>query len=262
MITALRAELVLLTRRGILVGGGLATMVLAVLGTAVGFLTEGDGGGPMGGDRAAGTASTGTAALETASGIVDGITNTTGLLAVVTLVIAVLAVANEYSHGTLRNLLIRHPNRPSLLGGKLLGIALAATAAAATATVVAIIAAFGFAAANGVDTAAWTTAAGASAVFEAFGTLTLVNLTAACIGATLAVVTRSPAPALGIGIGWVLLGEQLVGSLASASDWLPIHLAEQVGAGVTAATVAALTAWAALLIGGAMWLFTTRDVDN
>ncbi len=263
MIAAMRSELIKLSRRTSMIGTGLATIAIAGLGTVVPYLTDTSGGG---GPLARTSGATGPAALATASGSVQGVVDVSKLLGVVVLVLAALAVTNEYTYGTLKNSLVRHPDRPSLLRGKIAAIALNATALAVLAVVAGFVVSLIAGSINGTDMSAWTSAAGLGEIASALGAVLVSNLTFACLGVTLGVLLRSPALAVGIGLGWILIGEQLVGSLTSFSDWLPGQLVSGLGSGTTdiglASGLIGVTVWIVGLVLIATAVFTTRDLDT
>lgn len=190
------------------------------------------------------------------------------LLGVVVLVLAALSVANEYTHGTLKNLLVRHPNRATLIGGKFSALAINAAALALWASIVGVATSFVLGPLNDVDIAQWTSTSGLASVTTTAVSLLLSNLAYASIGALLAVILRAPANAIGIGVAWVLLGEQLIGSLVDAvvdvSAWLPGTLASglvgdsELG---TMSSTLALAAWATTLVAIAITAFTRREVE-
>lgn len=264
MITALRAQLIVLNRRTLVFGTAAATAFVAVLGTAVGYLAlGGDGrvGGPLS-HIGAGRTST-IDLLQSTSGWVEGVRGMVPLIGAIALVVAALSIAEEYSHGTWRNLLVRHPDRRSLLLGKMAALALVGTAVATFAVVVGAAVSFPLAWINDIDTSAWLTTNGVGALATTVGWVALATLFFATFGAGLAVWFRSPAPAVGIGLGWALLGEQLVGALTSLGDWLPSSLAS----GLTQGTLdtsnvigaIALLAWTAALTVAAAVLFAARE---
>ncbi len=268
MIPSLRSEFVKLSRRGVVVGTGCATAGVALLGTAIPYITgttSDGGGGPM---SSASTTEPGLASLSNDDGAIQGIATISKLLGVVVLVLVALSVANEYTHGTLKNLLVRHPKRATLLGGKLGALAISATTLALWATVIAVAASFALAPLNDVHIAQWTTASGIASIGTAAIGLVASNLAYASIGALLAVLLRAPATAIGIGVAWALLGEQLIGSLidavADVSAWLPGSLASGLvdtsDLGRISSSLA-LAAWVAGFTAMAIFVFSQREVD-
>lgn len=268
MLRVIRSEFIKLGRRGSLIATVAATAAITVLGTAIPYLTNGTGGGgPFGGGSSQGStsadaASTGAAALEVADGAFSGLADVSKLLGAVALVVAALAVANEYAHGTLKNLLVRQPNRLTLLGGKLTAIGLYVAALGALAATVAIPVSYAFAATHDVSTDTWAL----TEVFSAAGELVASNLVYAAIGGTLAVLLRSSSTAIGLGVGWALLGEQLIGSLVDIDTSLPGQLATGLTGGSEAMSTSGLLTGLAIWIAGlttvALVAFHRREVTS
>lgn len=259
MINTIRSEFIKLGRRATVIGSVLPTVAIVLLGTAIPYLASGNAtsGGPLsrvgdGTDDA--TAASTTSSLEVANGAFSGLVDVSKLLGAIVLVLAALAVANEYSHGTWKNLLIRQPRRLTLMGGKLVAVGLAAAALALAATLVAVPIAYLMAAGNDVSTSTWEL----TQVLPTAAGLVMSNLAYATIGASLAVLLRSAATAIGIGLAWALLAEQLIASLASIQNVLPGQLAGAVTG--NSATMSALSAgtWIAAWIAGLSSLALTR----
>src|SRR4029077_15119436 len=134
---------------------------------------------------------------------------------------AAFAFSTEFSGGTLRNLLVRQPRRLTLFAGK--GVVVAALIAGfvvlsyAVAFPVALVTAPHY----GVSTSLWTTSSGVGAVLAGGGELVLSTLGDRDIGALLAVLLRSPAPAIVAGLAYVFAVEGLLtNSFASLSSVL------------------------------------------
>src|ERR1017187_7981672 len=82
------------------------------------------------------------AQLAHASGLSEGLTQSGVLLGAVAFSMAAFQFGGEFSHGTLRNLLVRQPRRSVLMGGKCLAVLSFLVGALAVATMVGICAAF------------------------------------------------------------------------------------------------------------------------
>ncbi len=142
-----------------------------------------------------------TATLQHADGIVHGVGDATQFLGIVAVVVFAFSIASEYSYGTLRNLLVRQPRRLVLLGGSYLAMAAFVALAAVLATVVTAGVSLALAPSNGIDTAAWTS--GSHLITEplkAAANTSLAMIGYGTIGAALAIVLRSPAAAIGVGV--------------------------------------------------------------
>ena len=133
------------------------------------------------------------------------------MLSVVAFVLVAGSMSAEYSQGTLKVLLARDPVRLRLLAGKAAallafagaGILLAGIAQAGVATLMAAV--------RGIDFGAWWTAAN----LEDALLLLLRLVGAACVwgllGLMLAILLRSAPAAIGIGIGYTIIVESLLG---------------------------------------------------
>jgi hypothetical protein len=149
-------------------------------------------------------------AVADASGWLIGVRGASSLLGIVALVLFASNIGGEYKQGTLRSLLAGEPRRLRLLGGKVVALSSLVAVAVAASVVAGLLAAFGFGALFGIDSSAWLSGDGLLAGLQAF-----VNVTIACIGwgvlgALLALLLRTSAAAIGIGVGYLLVGEALL----------------------------------------------------
>ncbi len=215
MLNAFRSEWVKLKRPSVLWGVLGAMAGFAVLASALvvtGSFAGGDG--PF--------SATGVADLASAEGVASGLGLAAQFIGIVALVTAAWMVAREFGDGTIRNLLIRMPERMRLAAGKFGALASLLAAGVAIAAVAAVIGAFVSAAGRGVDTGAWVSLDGLVAVAEGTGQLLLSTLGWAALGAFLGLVLRSGALAVGVGLAWMLPIEGLLGaSIGDAGDLLP-----------------------------------------
>jgi hypothetical protein len=187
---------------------------------------------------------------------------------VVALAVFATAVGMEYSNGTLRNLLVRQPDRLRFLAGKLLALASFITLAAVVAYGVALATALLLAPSHGVSTSAWFTAAGLRSLLSAGGDMLLATLAWGAIGAILAIILRSTAIAIVSGLAYGLVVENLLNAAWSAGKhWLPGQLIDVILQGGTSSVaygsallLVGLHLLAALILAGS--LFRLRDVAN
>jgi len=260
-----------LRRPALLLGTYGALAAVAALITTVTFVyatatpsattTNGPGGGPPG-------AGTTTAELAQSSGLLAGLTGAISLLGIVAVCIAASQLAGEYSQGTLRNLLIRRPQRLQLLGGAwaavvtfMVGaVVVAAAAAAVTALVVAPM--------EGISTAAWFTPSGWSASWSALGESALAITGYTLLGAVLGLVMRAPVAAVAVGVGWLLALENvLAGVISGSGRWMPGRLLSAIAAGGSSdaglsTALATSGAYLAIALASAAVLFSRRDVTT
>jgi ABC-2 type transport system permease protein len=263
MLGAFSSEFVKLRRRSMLawgLGGGLVFTVLATVFTI---------------ERATKTVEFGRghgfrvtiAQLSQPDGLVHGIVDISNLVGIVALSLFAGAVATEYSQGTLRNLLVRQPRRVQLLSGKFLALAVFILLAVALAILVASALAFALAPGKGISTSAWTSGTGVSDFFAAFLHVYLACVGYGLFGTALAVILRSPAAAIALGVAWVLPVEAIVvGVIWSNGDrWLPGQLLSALAHGGTtdasySHALVTLTVYAVLAAAGTLFLFARRDV--
>ena len=183
--------------------------------------------------------------LAAAEGVASGLGLAAQFIGIVALVMVAWMVAREFGDGTIRNLLIRMPQRMRLAGGKFGALAALLTVGVVVAVGAAVVAAFATAPASGVDTGAWISMDGLVAVAEGAGQLLLATLGWATLGALLGVVLRSGALAVGVGLAWMLPVEGLLGaSIGDAADLLPGNVFATIAGGASE-----ISYTAALLLG-------------
>jgi ABC-type transport system involved in multi-copper enzyme maturation permease subunit len=119
-------------------------------------------------------------------------------------------VATEFSGGTFRALLLRHPHRLRLITGKLIATLLVTAGAVALAELLTAVLSVAVAPGNEVPTGAWFSTAGLGHAVGNYLTA-LGGVTGwAVFGTTLAVVFRSAPVALGVGFAWAGPFENIV----------------------------------------------------
>jgi ABC-2 type transport system permease protein len=192
-----------------------------------------------------------------------------------------LVFGSEYGWGTMKTLFTQRPTRLSVLGGKMLAMAVS--------VVVSVIALFCLGAMTSLLIAVGE---GASTAFPSLGHLStgiaggaLIMMMWASLGAALAVMMRSVALPIGLGIVWALGIENLVSAMATSMlsaleplrNALPgVNAGSLVGAitperigeaapGVTTAVaegqaLLTLAAYVVVCVGAAGWLYQRRDV--
>lgn len=258
MRRSFRSEWIKLRRRAMLLGGAGSIIGFVVFFTVVTILTSSDG-------EIEGPGITLTALVRD-DGLAEALGQTATFLGVVALGIFAIAVASEYSQGTLRNLLVRQPDRRRLLAGKVLALASFAAASVVLAVIVAVAVAPLAALVADVDSDAWYSGSGLLALLAAAGNLALAAIGWGLLGTLLAIVLRSPAAAIGVGAAYALPFELILTSVWSgAADWLPGQLLSTLASGGTATTpyLQALVVglWYVGIAGTvATGLFARRDV--
>lgn len=132
-----------------------------------------------------------------------------------------IAVATDYSTGLIRILVQAYPRRVQLLAGKIAALAGFTVIAATIAYLVMIFCARPLARLEGINVEHWETDF-ASHFFKGYFDFTVAMLVWGLIGLLLAVLTRSSAMAIGIGIGFLLVVESLITIVAAdAAKYLP-----------------------------------------
>ncbi len=265
MIAVVRSELTRLRQpRLLVIWFGLMALFAIMINTIMVTFVTGGGSVPAG---APGVAFPTLTEMESPSGVMAGLGAAASMFGVVTLSLWAVATAVDYSSGLVRLLVAAEPRRWRLLAGKvgaLLVVTAAATTVAAIATVLAVMPAAG---AAGISTAAWGTDL-VEVVAGAWVNLYLSLCVWGVLGLVIAVLTRSAAVAISIGVGYILVVESLVKMLEDVpSDWLLGTTLGAVASGGTEA-VAYGTALAlalgyvtlGLVIAGAV--FTRRDVTD
>lgn len=263
MLRSTLSELTRLRRRAFVLGWlGLTALFSAVITVFVFTSAEEGTAGP-----AAGPGGEFPTAAELAQS--DGLIATLGsgatLLGVIALSFWAIATATDYSTGLVRLLVQAQPHRGRLLAGKVLALTGWTALATTIGLVVVSVASLLMARASGVSTTAWSA--------DVVGTLGgawlntfLALLVWGVIGLVIAVVARSSAIAISVGIGYVLVVEGLLGLAAEGiADWLPGATLTALAQGGTA-TVAYGTAialgllYAALGLVAATVTFSRRDI--
>jgi hypothetical protein len=264
-VNAYWSEWFKLRRRGHLLGALAAFLATATLGTAATILTVGEREGGRAGPRRFATT---VAELASHRGVVRGIENASTLLGAVALVVAAAAFASEYTHGTLRNLLVREPRRLRLLVGKYAAVLTFVVLATALALAWSVALSFLIAPSKSVPTDAWRSSAALGDIGRAVGNLALASVGYATLGAVLGLVLRSSVAAVGIGLAYLLPAEAILSNAWDASShWLPGQLLSAVAAGGndTASYSTALwrvAVYSTVAVVVAAVLFRRRDVST
>ena len=263
MIRSARANLLLLTSRNYLLAGlgctGLLAFITVMLNVGEAEPTV-DERGPLGEGPTLDQ-------LASSRGLALALGGTITLVGLVLMAVNASAVASDYSTGTVRNLLVRQPNRLRLLAGK--SFALAVATLVVTALVVAVTVGAGMAfAPEGVDTAEWFTADGLRALVESSGNLYLAALGWGVLGQVVATLSRSSVVGLATGVMIAIPLDMIVtDTIDSARPWLPGQLFQAVARGGTqhleyGSSLATVATAAVAGLAVAMAVFHRRDVTS
>jgi ABC-type transport system involved in multi-copper enzyme maturation permease subunit len=206
--------------------------------------------------------------LGLASGSVNGFASVGGFLGIIALCVFAAQTAQEYTYGTLRNLLIRQPGRMKILIGKLISMKLFAIVMITIAAVVSIGISYLLAPGANVSTELWFTSDGVDAIFTTFVNVTISVIAFGIVGMVLGLLLRSPISAISFGVLWLLIVENLLIAVKSSlQSYLP---GAQLSAVATGGAID-ISYKHALGVGGiyvgigalvASILFVRRDVAN
>jgi len=195
MIAALRAELVKLRRRRVLLVTAVATLAFTVGSAAIVLSSAGGAEGARG--RGVTLES-----LSRAGGGTEVFTTAMSFAGTFLFVVFVGAVAVEFSRGTFRTMLLHQPRRLRLLAGKLAGLLVFAAVVLAAAEMLTWVAAKVLAPWQDVASGDWVSAAALGDAVADYGSVLFWVTGYALLGTALAVVVRSVPVALAIGIAW------------------------------------------------------------
>jgi len=206
--------------------------------------------------------------LGLAGGSVNGFASIGGLLGIIALCVFAAQSAQEYTYGTLRNLLVRQPRRLTLLMGKYAAMKSFVLLLTAINAVVSIAISVYLSDRAKVSTDLWFTSAGWSAIGHTFINVYISIVFYAIIGITLGIFLRSPISAISIALVWILIIENLIGAVKPVTlVWMPGNQFAVIAQGGTpsvsyshALILGSSYVLLALLVSS--FLFTKRDVAN
>jgi len=260
MIATIRAELVKLLQRRVLVITAVTTAVLSVASAAI-VVVSADAAVRQVSGRGVTVES-----LSNAGGGTDVFTTAVSFAGVFVFVVFIGLFAMEFSRGTFRTMLIYQPRRIRLLAGKLTALLAFSAAVLAAAEIITWVAARFLAPTQDVATGKWVSADALKQAISDYGSVLFWVSGYALLGTALAVVVRSVPLALAIGIAWAGPFEHILqDSWTAAARFFPGLLLEAFVAGGTSevsadralVTVAVYLAVAAAIAGTT---FARRDV--
>jgi ABC-type transport system involved in multi-copper enzyme maturation permease subunit len=260
MIAAVRAELVKVLRRRVLVIAAVTTVVFAV-GSAAIVLASADPAG----QRVSGRGVT-VESLSQAGGGTQVFKTGASFAGTFLFVVFVGVVAVEFSRGTFRTMLIYQPRRVRLLAGKMAALLAFSAAVLAVAEALTWIAALLFAPTQDVATGDWLSASAIGHAVADYGAVVFWISAYAVLGMTIAVLVRSVPIALAVGIAWAGPFEHLMqDAWGPAGRFFPGLLLEAFVAGGTSEVSAAralvtVALYVMLAAAVAGTVFSRRDV--
>ena len=202
------------------------------------------------------------------NGLVYGFQIMGFFLGIVALCVFASQTAQEYSLGTLRNILVRQPARLKVLLGKYLAMAFFTIWLEVVAAVFALSISFALAPRSAISTSAWLTTSGLQLLGETFINIFLGTLAFGTLGMILGLLFRSPITSISIGVLWCLILENILGAvISSTTKWLPGANFANISQGGTSiisyqhslATSGSYLLFGAIVVG---ILFKKRDVAN
>ena len=206
--------------------------------------------------------------LNLASGSVFGFASVGGLLGIIALCVFAAQTAQEYTYGTLRNLLVRQPGRIRILLGKLIAMKLFALIMVAIAALVSISLSYALSNRAKVSTELWFTSDGIHAIGQTLLNVAISVIYFGIVGMVLGLLLRSPISAISFGVLWLLIIENLIGAVKPVTlDWMPGNQLSVIAQGGSpevsyshALTLGTLYVFVGAVV--ATVLFSRRDVAN
>jgi len=206
--------------------------------------------------------------LSLSSGATQSFSSIGGLLGIIALCVFAAQTAQEYSLGTLRNLLVRQPGRIRILIGKLASMKTFAMVMTLVSAIICIGVSYALAGGKNVSTELWFNGDGRLEIAKTLLNVFLSILGFGIIGMVLGIILRSPISSISLGVLWLLIVENIVGALKSSTlNWLPGTQLSTIATGGSenvsyshALSLSAIYVGVALVI--ATVLFTKRDVSN
>ena len=206
--------------------------------------------------------------LNLASGSVYGFASVGGLLGIIALCVFAAQTAQEYTYGTLRNLLVRQPGRVRLLIGKLVAMKIFALILVVIAAVVSISLSYFLSDRAKVSTDLWFTSTGFTEIGKTLLNVSVSVIYFGIVGMVLGLLLRSPISAISIGVLWLLIIENLIGAVKPVTlEWMPGNQLSTIAQGGTpdlsyshALILGSLYVFVGAVI--ATILFSRRDVAN
>jgi len=164
-------------------------------------------------------------AFPTPQGLITVVGQARSLIIVIALIMVTSNIAAEWSQGTLRNLLVREPNRLRLLAGKMLALVLFVIVSAALTLAISATLILVAAHAQGIQAAAWTSSEGLRTLLAFFGNEVLCLVGISLLGMLIAVLTRSVGAAVGVALAYVLVPEGIIAMVwQQGSQWFPVRV--------------------------------------
>lgn len=228
MTNVVRAELATLVRRRVLVATGVATTAFVAVTALAVFLSAEPAVGPRQGREAT------LESLAEPGGGTEAFSLGLRSVGLFVLVAFIARLAGEFSHGTLRTLLMKEPRRLRVVLGKMVALVAFMAAVLLVAEALIFVASVSLAPSQDVDTAAWYGLDGLAAAAGDYAAALAAMAAWALYGMTLGLLLRSVAIAVGVGIAWAGPLEHISAqSWQAAERWFPGLQLEALAAGGT-----------------------------
>lgn len=251
MIRVWKSEIRKLLRPRFLISNFLVAMALQAIFTAILFLKA---KGALVDD------------LSKSSGLFFSTKSIASFLGIISYCIFAANFAQEYGYGTLKNLLVRQPNRSKLVVGKILAVATFIAALVFTVALLGGGLAYALSSHSHVDTSNWNFLS--TDFLAPLLNVELAAIAYGVIGACLAIILRSSITAISAGLIWLLVIETLFGFFGkSLSKWLPGgNLANFADGGSVEMSylhsAAVVGGFSAISLASLLIIFNMRDVAN
>jgi ABC-2 type transport system permease protein len=206
--------------------------------------------------------------LGLAGGSVHGFSSIGGLLGIIVLCVFAAQTAQEYTYGTLRNLLVRQPRRLVLLAGKYAAMKTFALLLTVVNAIVSIAISVYLSDRAKVSTALWFTSDGWSAIGQTLLNVYISIVFYAVIGIALGILLKSPISSISIALVWILILENLIGAVKPVTlKWMPGNQLSIIAQGgsetITYSHALTLgTSFVFVALALSTYIFTKRDVAN
>lgn len=206
--------------------------------------------------------------LNLASGSIYGFASVGGLLGIIALCVFAAQTAQEYTYGTLRNLLVRQPGRIRILLGKLIAMKIFALIMVAITAILSVSLSVALSERARVSTELWFTSEGIHEIGKTLLNVTISVVYFGIVGMILGLLLRSPISAISIGVLWILIIENLLGAVKPVFlDWMPgtqLTTIAQGGSSEISYSHALILGSSYVFVGAviATILFSRRDVAN
>lgn len=206
--------------------------------------------------------------LALASGGVQGFASVGGFLGIIALCVFAAQTAQEYTYGTLRNLLVRQPSRMKILVGKLIAMKIFALLMIVLSAIVSITTSVILAPTVDISTELWFSTLGVEFFYTTFINVVISVVGFGIVGMILGLLLRSPISAISFGVLWLLIVENLLIAVKSSlQSWLPgsqLTIIASGGNPDVSYSHALATGGAYVAVGAlvASILFLRRDVAN